>query len=104
MKIAPVLVAVLALVACGREKKGSKGDLLVEDDRPAPVQVIGISPADFKCELVVPVEAVEAAVGRPLDPIDSGFTPPHGVPKPCHYVSSIPEQPGEWSFDIDCRE
>jgi hypothetical protein len=90
--------------ACGGDKERPKGDLLVEDDRPAPVQVIGVSPTEFKCETVVPLDAVEAAIGRPLEEVQSGFTPAQGLPKPCHYASAIPEQPGEWSFDIDCRE
>ena len=90
---------------CGKDDDGPKAELLVEDDRRAPVQVLGVSPKDFKCESVAPIDAVEAAIGRPVEYVEPhGFSPPEGVPKPCHYVSALPDQPGEWSFDLDCRE
>jgi len=89
---------------CGKEKEPAKGRVLVEDDKPAPTQAIGVLAVDFKCESVVSPETVEAAVGKPLEPVDSGFTPPQGVAKPCQYVSAIPEQPEDWSWDLDCRE
>jgi hypothetical protein len=101
---APLLALVCLAAACGKEKEPAKGRILVEDDRPAPTQTLGVLAVDFKCESVIAPETVEAAVGKPLDPVDSGFTPPQGVAKPCHYVSAIPEQPEEWSWDIDCRE
>lgn len=101
-------VAALALVlpaaACGKEKEAAKGRVLVEDDQEAPARAMGVLAVDFKCESVIAPEAVEAAVGMPLDPVDSGFTPPQGVAKPCLYASAIAEQPDEWSWDIDCRE
>lgn len=100
------LAAALALAApaCSKDKEPAKGRVLVEDDKPAPVQALGVMAVDFKCESVVTPETVEAAVGKPLDAVDSGFTPPQGVAKPCGYVSAIPEQPEEWSWDLDCRE
>lgn len=99
-----VAAALFLVAACGREKETAKGRVLVEDDRPPPAQTLGVLAVDFKCDSVVAPETVEAAVGKPLEPIDSGFTPPQGVAKPCGYVSSIPEQPEEWSWDLDCRE
>jgi hypothetical protein len=100
----PLAAALSLAVGCSKDKEPAKGRVLVEDDKPAPVQAIGVLAVDFKCESVVSTEAVEAAVGKPLDAVDSGFTPPQGVAKPCGYVSAIPEQPEEWSWDLDCRE
>lgn len=100
-------LAAAALVlpaACGKEQEEKKAPILVEDDKPAPAQAMGVLAVDFKCESVIAPETVEAAVGKPLEPFDSGFTPPQGVAKPCQYASAIPEQPEEWSWDIDCRE
>ncbi|HLU68835.1 MAG TPA: hypothetical protein VKZ63_21285 [Kofleriaceae bacterium] len=106
---APATVAALAALAlgsaCSKEDKAPAPELLVEDDRTAPVQVLGVSPVDFTCDSIAPLEAVEAAIGRPLELVDAaGFSPPEGVPKPCNYVSALPDMPGEWSFDLDCRE
>ena len=100
--IAPLALVVAA--ACGKEKEPAKARVLVEDDKEAPARAMGVLAVDFKCESVIAPEAVEAAVGKPLDPVDSGFTPPQGVAKPCLYASAIAEQPEEWSWDIDCRE
>ena len=93
-----------AAAACGKEKEPAKGRVLVEDDEPAPIQALGVLAVDYKCESVIAPETVEAAVGKPLDPVVSDFTPPQGVPKPCQYASAIPEQPEDWSWDLDCRE
>jgi hypothetical protein len=93
-----------AAAGCSKDEEPSRGRVLVEDDKPAPTQTLGVLAVDFKCESVIAPETVEAAVGKPLDPVDTSFTPPQGVAKPCHYVSAIPEQPEEWSWDIDCRE
>ena len=98
------IVAIAVTSACSEGKKKRKGDLLVEDDRRAPVATIGVSPLDFECDSVAKLEAIEAIVGRPIEQVASGFAPPAGVPKPCHYVSTVEQEPGEWSFDIDCRE
>ena len=95
--------AVWLAAACGKEKEPAKRAVLVEDDKPAPAQAMGVLAVDFKCASVVALETVEAAVGKPLEEVDTGFTMPQGVPKPCHYASAIPEQPEEWSFDMDCR-
>lgn len=99
-----VAAALCLPVACGKEKESAKGTVLVEDDQPAPAQTLGVLAVDFKCESVIAPETVEAAVGKPVDPFDTAFTPPQGVAKPCQYASLIPEQPEEWSWDIDCRE
>jgi hypothetical protein len=99
-----VAAALWLAAGCGKEKEAPRGRVLVEDDKPAPAQTIGVLAVDFKCESVITPEAVEAAVGKPLEPVDSGFTPPQGVAKPCQYVSAIPEQPEDWSWDLDCRE
>lgn len=99
-----VAAALFLTAACGKEKEPAKGRVLVEDDKPPPAQTLGVLAVDFKCESVVTPETVEAAVGKPLEPMDSSFTPPQGVAKPCGYASAIPEQPEEWSWDLDCRE
>ena len=99
-----VAAALLLTAACGKEKEPARGRVLVEDDKPAPARTLGVLAVDFKCESVVAPETVEAAVGKPLEPIDTAFTPPQGVAKPCQYGSAIPEQPEEWSWDLDCRE
>jgi len=99
-----VAAALFLTAACGKEKEPAKGRVLVEDDKPAPAQTLGVLAVDFKCESVVAPETVEAAVGKPLETIDTSFTPPQGVAKPCQYGSSIPDQPEEWSWDLDCRE
>jgi hypothetical protein len=104
MLSAVAAAALLLPAACGKEKDQKKAPLLVEDDEPGSAQAMGVLAVDFKCESVIAPEAVEAAVGRPLDPSESGFTPPQGVAKPCLYASAIPDQPEEWSWDIDCRE
>ena len=104
MLSAVAAAALLLPAACGKEKEQKKAPLLVEDDKPAPAQAMGVLAVDFKCASVIAPETVEAAVGKPLDPSESGFTPPQGVAKPCLYASAIPEQPEEWSWDIDCRE
>ncbi len=90
--------------SCSKEKEPAKRRVLVEDDKPAPIQSLGVLAVDFKCESVIAPETVEAAVGKPLDPVVSDFTPPQGVAKPCQYASAIPEQPEDWSWDIDCRD
>lgn len=100
----PLAAAVFLAAACGKEKEPAKGRVLVEDDEPPPAQALGVLAVDFKCDSVVAPETVEAAIGKPLDPLDSGFTPPQGVAKPCQYISAIPEQPEDWSWDLDCRE
>jgi hypothetical protein len=103
--VLPAAALVAIATGCGKDEAKPKGKLLVEDDHKAPVQAIGVSAVDFKCESVAPLESVEAAVGRPLEYVEpAGFSPPPQVAKPCNYVSGVPDQPGEWSFDIDCRE
>ena len=67
-------------------------------------EVIGISPVDFRCETVAPLVELEAVLGQRVEQVSTGFSPPQGAPKPCHYVSTQLDRPGEWSFDIDCRE
>lgn len=99
-----VAAALWLASSCSKDKEPAKGRVLVEDDEPAPIQALGVLAVDFKCESVVAPETVEAAVGKPLDPVDTNFTPPQGVPEPCQYASAIPEQPEDWSWDIDCRD
>ena len=95
----------LALAAgCTGGGDAAKAARLAEDDSPAPIQVIGVSPLDFRCDLVANLQEVAEAVGGPVELFESGSTPPAGVPKPCHYVSTATDRPGEWSFDMDCRE
>lgn len=99
-----LLAAGALTAACSGKRAANKGARLAEDDNPAPIQVIGVSPMDFRCDLVVNVQAVAGAVGTPVETFESGFSPPTGVPKPCHYASTAADRPGEWSFDLDCRE
>jgi hypothetical protein len=102
---AALAVLVAGPAGCGNDDRGPRREILVEDTRSAPIRVLGVSPLGFQCESVAPLDAVEAAIGRPLEAVvPAGFSPPEGVPKPCHYVSALPDQPGEWSFDLDCRE
>ncbi len=96
-----VLSALLGSACAGEPDRST---LLVEDETAAPVQLIGVSPLDFRCDLVVNLQSVAGALGRPVEMEASGFTPPAGVPKPCQYVSTAADRPGLWSFDLDCRE
>src|SRR5690349_136752 len=99
------LFLALALVAaCSGRRTGGRGARLAEDDSPAPIQVIGVSPLDFRCDLVANLQEVAEAVGAPVEAFEGGFNPAAGTPKPCHYRSTAPDHPGEWSFDMDCRD
>jgi hypothetical protein len=99
-----LLVATLSGTACSGKRAASRAARLAEDDSPAPIQVIGISPLEFRCDLVANVQSVAQAVGVAVEPFETGFSPPAGVARPCHYQSTAPDRPGEWSFDLDCRE
>ena len=101
---AALLAFLAGAAACTGERNPGKGTRLAEDDSPAPIQVIGVSPLDFRCDLVVHPHAVAEAVGAPVEPEETGFSPPAGVAKPCHYRSTAADRPGAWSFDLDCRE
>lgn len=99
-----LLLALALVTACSGDREAARAARLAEDDAPAPIQVIGVSPLDFRCDLIANLQDVSAAVGVPLELVESGFTPSAGVARPCHYVSTAPDRPGEWSFDLDCRE
>src|SRR5688572_29590032 len=104
VRLALLLAGAASAVACGAERDAPRAARLAEDDSPPPVRVVGVSPLDFRCDMVVNIEAVAGAVGAPVDLVASGFSPPVGVPAPCHYVSTVADRPGDWSFDIDCRD
>src|SRR5687768_7845819 len=104
VRLALLLAVATAAPACGADRDAPRAARLAEDDRPAPVRVFGVSPLDFRCDMVVNLEAVAGAVGAPVKLESSGFSPPVGVPAPCHYVSTAADRPGDWSFDIDCRD
>ena len=99
-----LLLALALVAACSGRRTAGKGTRLAEDDSPASIQVIGVSPLDFRCDLVVNTQEVAEAVGAPVEPFEGGFNPAAGTPKPCHYRSTAADHPGEWSFDMDCRD
>lgn len=104
MRLVPALL-LLALVGCEKvNREPPAGGVLVEDDRPAPVDVIGVSPLDFRCDSVAPLDAVRGALGVAVEETDPQMTPAAGVPKTCVFESRDAAAPGVWSFDIDCRE
>ena len=110
VEIAAVAVAVavaglgLAAAGCKGHDDPAPGQMLVNDDRPAPAHVLGVSPLDFRCAMVAPLDQVSAALGVPIEKVAAGFAPPAGTPPACTYRSTAADRPGGWSFDIDCRD
>lgn len=110
--VAPRMMALaLTLASLAAAPGGCKGtsdqtpsEVLVEDDRPAPAHVLGVSPLDFRCVMVAPLDEVSAALGVPVKPVSAAFQPPAGTPPPCNYQSTAADKPGAWTFDIDCRD
>ncbi len=86
-----------------------------EDKKPAseqPVEgpartLLGVEPEKFQCDSVASIADLGAVLGGEARAIDSAFSPPRGVPKPCNYVVS--RGAGDagtqeaWTFDVDCR-
>jgi hypothetical protein len=98
------LLGLCALAACEREATtAARGRVLVEDERPAPIEVVGVSALDFRCDSVAPADAVTTALGA-VTAVEAQMSPPPGVPRTCAYQSTDPARAGLWSFDIDCRE
>lgn len=112
-----MIAALAAAAACGGEEPKRPAP----EARPAPAApavepapgatvptqsraVVGISPVDFKCDTIAPQARIEEIVAAPLQRVTTGFTPPEGVAAACHYESTAADRPGEWSYDIDCRE
>jgi hypothetical protein len=99
------LAALAVLAACERSGGPTeKAGVLVEDDRRAPVDVVGVSPLDFRCDSVAPLDAVSAALGVRVVETDAAMPPAAGVPRTCVFTAEDPAAPHSWSFDIDCRE
>jgi hypothetical protein len=104
MRPLALLLAGLAVAGCAKDTVPKKAGVLVEDDKRASVDIIGVSPADFDCDSVATEAAVTAALGLSVSKTTSDQPSPVGVPRPCVYTTADPVSPIEWSFDIDCRE
>jgi hypothetical protein len=90
----------IALVACDK----SSGDPAPPTGSdPAPRQLAGVYPDQFKCESIATLDALGAVLGATTRVVDSASSVPKGVPHPCNYeVASTPLE--YWTFDIDCRD
>jgi hypothetical protein len=107
-----LLAPALLLCACEGAKSESKGSSKATGGGADPV-LLGVPADKWSCDLVATPEAIAQAVGKAVKPIDSPFTPPRGVPKPCSYLAGADAPavgdagapaPEAWTFDVDCRE
>lgn len=98
------VIACLALAACERVgAPGPIGAILVEDEEPPPSEARGVSPFDFQCASVAPLDDVAGAIGvAVLEDRPSVPTIESGAPT-CRYIAADPSGPAAWGFDIDCR-
>ncbi len=92
------IAAALTAAACEPPKKAAPPPP-VEEERT----MVGISPADFRCEVLATAEQVTELLGAPARPVDSATPSPNGVASPCNFLVSAAEQEA-WTFDLDCRD
>lgn len=109
-----LLAASMALaVGCGGENKKKPKAKRAEGE--ASEGMYGVDPSVFKCEPVVPLDAMAQAVGGEVRAMESMFKPPTGTPAPCDFrqlhveVVEVPDgspYPAQrmWSVRFDCRE
>lgn len=66
------------------------------------MKLLGVNPADFRCESLLRSEQLTQLLGAPSRFIESTAVTPTGVAAPCTYQVQAAEQE-TWIFDIDCR-
>lgn len=112
-----LLVPALLLAACEQDKPAATTSAGKPAQGADPV-LLGIPAEKWTCDTIAPAAELEAALGAAARPVDSPFTPPRGVPKPCSYLvgGAAPEPstnasdagagaaPEAWTFDVDCRD
>lgn len=91
------LVAAAALAACEQPTKATPAKVVDE-----PRSIVGISPADFRCEVLATAETMTQLLGAPARLVETSSTTP-GVAAPCSFLVAAAEQE-VWAFDIDCRD
>jgi hypothetical protein len=91
---------VLVLAACKDDGAAAK-----QPPPAPPAKLAGVYPDKWKCESAVSLDMLGSVLGGPARPIDSPITVPAGVPHPCNYEVTAPDNSLEyWTFDVDCRD
>ncbi len=102
-----LLLALVPLAACANDKSTSGSSSGQPAGRADPV-LLGVPAERWTCDAIAPAAELDAALGATARPIDSPFTPPRGVPRPCSYQiggGGGDAGAGEaWTFDVDCRQ
>jgi hypothetical protein len=93
------LVACLAGAACESPRKAAPAP---SPQAEAP-RLVGISPAEFRCESLATVETMTELLGAPARQVETAISSQSGTAAPCNYLVRAAEQEA-WTFDIDCRD
>ena len=67
-------------------------------------KLAGVVPEKFKCESVVPLDALGQVLGGAARQIDNTMPVPVGVPQPCNYEITTSSGSEGWTYDFDCRD
>jgi hypothetical protein len=89
----------LAITACSNESPAPRAE-----PTAAAGRLIGVYPERFQCDSVAAPDALAAALGAPVRPMDSSMPTPRGVARPCNYAVTADAGVEAWIFDIDCRD
>lgn len=84
--------------ACQPERKAAPAPRA--EEQPA---LVGVWPADFRCETVASAETMTQLLGAPARQVETAIPSTAGTPAPCAFLVAAADQEA-WNFDIDCRD
>lgn len=68
--------------------------------------MVGISPSEFRCDVLATDEQMAELLGAPTRRVESAATASNGMASPCNYLTTRAGAASAeaWTFDMDCRD